>query len=118
MKILIVDDSPLIRVILKDFLIEAGYEVFEAGTCLEAGNQFSRIRPEIVIKDLFMHEWDAIDSIRFFKRLDSKVKIIICSTSSSKSTIVEGLRAGAHDFLLKPLNKTDVLNVLERLAFS
>lgn len=118
MKILIVDDSPLVRAILKDFLVEAGYEVFEAGTCSEAGNRFNELRPEIVIKDLYMHEWDAIDSIRFFKKLDSKVKIIICSTSSSKSVIIEGLKAGAHDFLLKPLNKADVLNTLKRLAFS
>jgi Response regulator containing CheY-like receiver, AAA-type ATPase, and DNA-binding domains len=117
-KILIVDDSPLVRAILKDFLVDAGYEVFEAGTFSEADSQFSQIHPEIIIKDLYMHEWDAIESIRFFKSRDSKVKIIICSTSSSKSTIIEGLKAGAQDFLLKPLNKTDVLDVLKRLAFS
>jgi two-component system, chemotaxis family, chemotaxis protein CheY len=117
-KILIVDDSPLVRAILKDFLVDAGYEVFEAKTCLEAGNQFNQQHPQVVIKDLYMPEWDVIDSIRFFKDLDSNVKIIICSTISSGDIIVEGLKAGAHDFMLKPLNRTNVLNTIKRLAFS
>lgn len=118
MKILVVDDSPLLRAILKDFLIEAGYEVLEAGTHQEAYQRFNQFHPEVVIKDLFMPEWDGIESIHFFKQLDSKVKIVICSTSSSKDTIVEGLRAGAHDFFLKPINKSDVINTIKRLAFS
>ncbi len=118
MKILIVDDSPLLRAMLKDFLLEAGYEVSEAGTYQEACRQFHEFHPEVVIKDLFMPEWDGIESIQFFKELDSKVKIIICSTSSSKDVIVQGLKAGAHDFFLKPLNKSDVINALKRLAFS
>jgi two-component system chemotaxis response regulator CheY len=117
-KILIVDDSPLARAILKDFLVEAGYEVYAAGTIMEAGNQFNQLHPEVVIKDLYMPGWDAIESIRFFKELDSKVKIIICSTGSSRNIIVEGLKAGAHDFILKPLNKINILNTLKRLVFS
>lgn len=118
MKILVVDDSPLLRAILKDFLLEAGYEVSEAGTYQEACQRFGEFHPEVVIKDLFMPEWDGIESIHFFKELDSKVKIIICSTSSSKETIIEALKAGAHDFFLKPFNKPDVINTIKRLTFS
>ena len=117
-KILIVDDSPLLRTMLKDYLIEAGFEVSEAGTYQEACQQFNEFHPQVVIKDLYMPEWDGIESIHFFKELDSSVKIIICSTSSSKDKIVEGLRAGAYDFFLKPFNKTDVINTLKRVAFS
>ncbi|MGE5580992.1 MAG: response regulator [Bacillota bacterium] len=118
MKILIVDDSPLLRTILRDYLLEAGHEVFEAGTCAEAGDRFQRFHPEVVFKDLFMPEWDAIESIRFFKKLNDQVKIVICSTNSAKITILEALKAGAHDFLLKPLDKNQVLSTLKRLAIS
>jgi two-component system, chemotaxis family, chemotaxis protein CheY len=117
-KILIVDDSPLVRVMLKDILVEAGYEVYEAGTYSEVNAQFNQIRPQVVIKDLYTRDWDAIDAICFFKAKDSQVKIIICSSSSSRSTIIEALKAGAHDFILKPLNKTAILNAVRRLAFS
>ncbi len=116
MKILIVDDSPLLRAILKDCLTGAGYEVCEAGSCLEAEQQFKSFHPEIVIKDLYMPEWDAIDSILFFKKLDSNVKIVICSTGSSRTTIIEGLKAGAHDFILKPIDKDQIVATIKKLA--
>lgn len=118
MKILIVDDSSLVRAILKDFLQEEGYEVLEAGNYLEAQTQFTQNHPEIIIKDLYMPEWDAIESIYYFKNLDSKVKIILCSTGSSKDTIMEGLKAGAQDFIMKPLVKSQVLASVKRLAVS
>ncbi len=116
MGILIVDDSPLSRAILKDCLAEAGFEVYEAGTFKEADSKFKRYHPEIVIKDLYMPGWDTIDSIQFFKRLDPKVKVILCSTGSSKNMIVEGLKAGAQDFILKPIDRIQVLSLMKRLV--
>ncbi|HEX7715004.1 MAG TPA: response regulator [Bacillota bacterium] len=116
MSILVVDDSPLVRAVLSDYLREAGFEVYEAGTCREAELQFQQHHSGLVLKDLYMPEWDAIESIRFFRNLDPQVKVVICSTDSSKATILEGLKAGAQDFLLKPFDKDQVLSLIKRLA--
>lgn len=116
MSILVVDDSPLVRAVLSDYLREAGFEVYEAGSCREAEAQFNQHHPQVVLKDLYMPEWDAIESIHFFRNLDPRVKIVICSTDSSKAAILEGLKAGAQDFLLKPFNKDQVLALIKRLA--
>ena len=97
-------------------LSEAGFEVFEAACCSEAESVFKQQHPQIVIKDLYMPDWDVFESIRFFKRLDSKVKIIICSTDTSKSMIIEGLRAGAYDFIIKPVDKMLVLRLIRKMA--
>ncbi len=59
MKVLIIDDSPLVRTVLRAFLQEIGYEIFEAGTSLEANIIFAKERPAIIIKDLFMSDSDA-----------------------------------------------------------
>ena len=118
MKVLIVDDSALNRTILKDYLLEVGFEVFEAGTQHEAEEIYNRIHPELVIKDLFMADWDAIESIGFFRSNGPKTKIIICSTDSYKDKLIEGLKAGAHDFLLKPLERDRVLATINRLNLS
>lgn len=117
MRVLIVDDSPLMRVLLKDCLKDEGFEVFEAATSKEAELQISLYSPQIIFKDLYMPGWDAIDSIHFFKNLNDQVKIIICTTNNSKNGILDGLRAGAHDFLIKPFDKSQVLNVVKKLAF-
>lgn len=116
MGILIVDDSPLMRAVLKDCLNQAGFDVYEAGSFEEAESQFQRFRPEIVIKDLYMSGWDALESIKFFKRINNKVKVILCSSQNSKEMILEGLKAGASDFLVKPIDRLQVLALLKRLA--
>jgi len=116
MKILIIDDSPLMRRILKDFLDEEGFEVYEAGTTQKANELSATLRPEIIIKDLFMPDSDIEDSIRHFIRDNHRVKIIICTTESSREYILKALRAGACDFILKPLDKTKVVKVISKVA--
>ena len=118
MKILIVDDSPLVRLILKDYLKEAGFKVYAAANFKEAEIMFALFHPQIIIKDLYMKGWNVIESIKFFRELDSKVKIVICSTISSKPMIIEGLKAGANDFLLKPLVRGHVLELVNKLIAS
>lgn len=118
MRILIVDDSPLMRMIIKDFLKNEGFEVYEAGTFLEAQKLSSSLRPEVIIKDLFMPDNDALESIRYFIKDNHRVKIIICTTENSQDQIVKALKIGARDIILKPLKKTQVLRVVNRVAFS
>ncbi len=117
-KILIIDDSPLVRTILHEYLAETGYQVFEAGTILDANIIFAKELPEIVIKDLFMPDSDTVETIRCFKKVNPQVKIIICSTGSSKEHILNGLKAGAEEFVLKPLEKDQVISVIKRIAAS
>jgi DNA-binding NtrC family response regulator len=116
MKVLIVDDSSLTRAILHDFLRDEGFEVFEAANPDEARQLFEEQRPGLVIKDLFMGDWGLVESVHYFKNHDEKVKILLCSTDASQHEIIEALKAGASDFLLKPLSKTQVLATVHKAA--
>ena len=117
MKILVVDDSPLMRKILIDLLQKEGFEVYEAGTTQEANELSASLHPEIIIKDLFMPDSDVVDSIRHFIKDNRQVKIIICSTEGSREHIIKALRAGACDFILKPLDKAQVVKIISKVAF-
>jgi DNA-binding NtrC family response regulator len=116
MKVLIVDDSSLTRAILHDYLKDEGFEVFEAGSPDEARQLFEEQRPGLVIKDLFMGDWGLVESVHYFKNHDEKVKVLLCSTDAAQQEIVEALRAGANDFILKPLSKIQVLATVHRAA--
>ncbi len=117
-KLLIIDDSPLVRTVLREYLAETGYQVFEAGTSLDANIIFAKELPEIVIKDLFMPDSDTVAMIRCFKKVNPNVKIILCSTGSSKEHMLSGLKAGAEEFVLKPLEKEQVILAIKRVAAS
>lgn len=117
MRILIVDDSPLIRIIIRDILKREGFEIFEAGTFPEAQKLSASLHPDVIIKDLVMPDSDALESIRYFLNENQKVKIIICTTENSREQIMEALKIGARDFIIKPLKKSQVLRVVNRVAF-
>jgi two-component system chemotaxis response regulator CheY len=117
-KVLIVDDSPLLRMMVKDTLTKEGNEVFEAGTIEDALRIFIEVKPDLVMKDLFMPNSDGIEVIHHLKKINPQVKIVVCSTESQKSMIYEAIKAGALDFLIKPLNQKMVALTIRRLVSS
>lgn len=117
-KILIIDDSPLLRMMLKDALVREGNQVYEAATVDEAYEIYRDVQPELVMKDLFMPNSNGIEVIRQFKKINPQVKIVVCSTESQKNMIYEAMRAGARDFLIKPFNQEQVSLTVRRLMSS
>ncbi|MGE5559304.1 MAG: response regulator [Bacillota bacterium] len=118
-RILIVDDSPFFRRMLTDILRQCGEEVVgEAGTSAGALKLFSELAPDIVIKDLFMPDEDAVSTIGKMVALNGKARIIVCSTSSQRQMIVSAIKAGAHDFILKPFQENQIRRAMENAVRS
>ncbi len=108
--ILIVDDEPLQRSILKTILTEEGHEVHEAGSGTEALKVMRKFPPQVVLTDLRMPD---MDGLQLLERINSLQKqpptVLIMTAYGTISSAVEAIKKGAFDYLTKPLDKDALL---------
>jgi len=107
-RILIVDDEPQIRRIMRTTLTGAGYEVDDAKTGEEALEKVREFRPELVLLDINMPGMDGLAACRAI-RADQNVAIIMLTVRNSEAAKVEALDAGADDFVTKPFSTPELL---------
>lgn len=110
--ILVVDDEPLQRDILKTILDSEGYETHAAASGKEALAIIGSIQPDVILTDLRMEGMDGIELLDAIPKTPFEPSIIIITAHGTISSAVEAVRKGAFDYLTKPLNKdTLLLNV-------
>ena len=103
MNILLVDDSRTIRNIQKNTLAGMGYtDVDEAADGLEALAQLDKKRPDLVLVDWNMPNMDGITLIRKVRETDKSLPMIMVSTEAEKSRVMEALKAGVNNYVVKP----------------
>jgi len=108
-KILVVDDEPSIRKYLQTLLEVDGFEVETVGSGREVLAKVSDgDRPDLIILDVLMPEMNGIDTLKELLQLDRSLNIIMLSCSNEVGTVVEAIRIGAHDYLTKPFEKSDL----------
>lgn len=115
-KVLVCDDSILSRKKMKDFLIAAGCEaVYEASDGEAAVEVYKDKKPDIVFMDIVMPKKDGIGAVKEIIALDGTAKIVMASSVGTQSLLKDALKAGAVDFLQKPITNESLLDVLGRL---
>ena len=106
-KILIVDDEPQIRALLKTTLTRSGYAVVEAGSAREATNALAIGKPDLVLLDLGLPDRDGLELVEGARRAGAKV--IIVSAREDVDQKVAALDLGADDFVTKPFDTEELL---------
>ena len=115
--VLIVDDDPKTRQVLREILEPLRYSVLEAGNGREALPLVEQHEPDLMIIDILMPEMDGLETIRFLRRKGYRMPIIAMPAGKylTASRYSEFARSfGADDILLKPFEQADVLKVLRR----
>jgi len=108
-KILVVDDEPSIRKYLQTLLEVDGFEVEAVSSGREAIAKVSvGQRPDFIILDVLMPELNGLDTLKELMQLDRSLNVIMLSCSNEVGTVVEAIRLGAHDYLTKPFEKTEL----------
>jgi len=115
-KVLIVDDSSLMRKILNNILTNNGYEVVGEAPNGKIGlRKFKALRPDIVTMDVVMDEMSGLDALRFIMNEDPKANVIMVSSMGQEVIVRDAIVTGAKDFLLKPFDEMQVMAAFQKL---
>jgi len=116
MKLLIVDDSNIIRRALERSLQDFGFtEIHTAQNGRHAMELFEIHQPDVVTMDITMPEMDGLSCVQLMTRQRPTVKILVVSALGDRHTAVEALKLGAEGFLLKPITPESVRASLTEL---
>ena len=112
-RVLIVDDAAFMRKMLSDALSGGGHEVVgEAANGNDAVRQFQALRPELITLDITMPEKDGLQALREILSFDPTARVVMCSALGQETKVLESIKAGAKDFVVKPFEASRVLEAV------
>jgi DNA-binding response OmpR family regulator len=112
-RLLIVEDSPESAELLATIVEEEGFQPVVCGSGAEAMQLFDRERPVAVLVDWVMPDRPGIDVCRHIRQVDQLVPVLFVSGRDDEASISRGLDAGADDFMVKPVRRTELVARLE-----
>jgi DNA-binding response OmpR family regulator len=115
--VLVVDDEPMARQLLRLMLVRAGFEVFEAESGLDALAKVNEKRPDVVLLDVMMPEMDGFtvcQNLRADVNL-SGMPIIMLSAKTDAHSVQRGITLGANKYLTKPISPADLVRHVQEV---
>ncbi len=115
-RILLIDDHTLFRAGLADLLVRRGIDVVAAvGSGDEGVRKVAELEPDIVLLDMRMPQMDGLTVLRQLRKNHPGLKVVMLTTSTSESDLVEALRGGARGYLLKDIEPDDLVVALREI---
>ena len=109
-RILLVDDAMFMRATVKRILENAGYTIIgEAENGEVAVNKYNELKPDLVIMDITMPIMDGIVACKTIVDANPDAKVIMCTALGQQNLVIEALKAGARDHIVKPFVPTRVI---------
>jgi DNA-binding NtrC family response regulator len=113
-RIMIVEDEPIVRFGIRDFLESRGFDVDEAASLEEARAVYQRTRPDAVVLDYLLPDGNALDLLKELHETDPQVPVIVLTGHGSIDLAVRAIKEGAEHFLTKPVELPALSVVVER----
>jgi two-component system, chemotaxis family, chemotaxis protein CheY len=116
-RLLVVDDALFMRKLIRGVAAEAGWDVVgEAGDGAEAVALYQQHHPDLVTMDLVMPVMGGLEALRQIRALDPQAKVVVVTALDQKQALMDSIRDGAIDFIVKPFERQRVLNLLAKLG--
>ncbi len=115
-KILIVDDAEFLRMRISKMLRADGHDVLEAENGLRAVEKYQAEKPDIVLMDITMPEMDGLTALKEIRALSANTASVVMLTAlGQESVVLDAIKSGAKDFIVKPFERERVLNAIAKL---
>ncbi|TRM12410.1 response regulator [Lentibacillus cibarius] len=115
-KVLIVDDAAFMRMMIKDILVKNGYEIAgEAQDGNQAVELYKELKPDLVTLDITMPEKDGLQALQEIKKIDENASVIMCSAMGQQAMVIDAIKAGAKDFIVKPFQSDRVVEAIRKV---
>jgi two-component system chemotaxis response regulator CheY len=112
-RVLVVDDAAFMRKLLSDALVSGGHEVVgEAGNGNEAVVRFQELHPELITLDITMPEKDGLAALAEIMAINPRARVVMCSALGQEGKVLESIKLGAKDFVVKPFQPARVLEAV------
>lgn len=116
MKVLLVDDSAFMRHILKQIMEAVGHEVIGEAEDGQMGiDLYRQLSPDVVFMDITMPGITGVDALKGIRTIDAKANVIMCSAMGQQWLVMEAIKAGACEFIVKPFKPEQVIYTLNKL---
>jgi two-component system, chemotaxis family, chemotaxis protein CheY len=109
-RVLVVDDAAFMRKVVSDALTSGGHEVIgQAENGAQAVEQYTVLRPDVTTLDITMPEKDGLEALAEIIAIDPAAKVLMCSALGQESKVIESIKLGAKDFVVKPFQPEGLL---------
>ena len=117
-RILVVDDSPTDRQFLTDLLAKNGFNVSTADSAEDALTKVKQSLPDLVLMDVVLPGQNGFQATRTLSRDEAtkNIPVILCTSKGQETDKVWGMRQGARDYIVKPVNQSDLLAKIKALG--
>ena len=117
-RILIVDDSPTERHYLSEILSRGGFDVVTSDSGEDALQKARSLQPDLILMDIVMPGMNGFQATRAITRDEAtkNIPVLICTTKSQETDRIWGLRQGARDYMVKPIQPDALLKKIESMA--
>lgn len=114
-KVLVVDDASFMRMMIKDILKKNSFtDVHEASDGMMAVDRYKEFQPDITLLDITMPNMDGLQTLKAIKAIDPDAKVIMCSAMGQESMVIDAIKSGALDFIVKPFQADRIIKAINK----
>lgn len=116
-KVMIVDDAPFMRTMIREILQPFGFEIVaEAGDGDEVLALYQQHRPDVVTLDIVMPRMSGLEALKRLVAAEPRAKVIMVTAIDQREALMEAIKIGAADFIVKPFDDERVLSAVKKAA--